>query len=394
GDRREGGFRKDNDRRENTGDDTRSFPGVAEGERAAHNPADLRSANRADRPRSPEIDDDVTGKELDRVTKAELRYLDEKNLDWVSKHLVMAGRLIDLDAELAHEHALAASRRGGRVAVVREAVGLTAYASGQYADALREFRTYRRISGSNIHLPIMADCERGLGKPEKALETAHSEEASALDAPARVEMAIVASGAQTDLGNREQALAELQIPELDINRAFSFSPRLFAVYADALEALGKNDEAVLWRRQVVVAENALGVGEFAEPEIMDLVDEDDEPIERKPRVKDVLDGDAEVAGVDAEDGLTSTDGVDLGAEAVAEPEDEAGESDADVATGNDGSDGAVAEAVSEDVNADAESETNEEEGVDNAGEFWDSEDSAVAADEQDPTSIDTNDDNR
>ncbi|WP_417220647.1 hypothetical protein [Arthrobacter sp.] len=266
----------------------------------------MRVSNRADRPRSPEIDPDVTGKELDRITRAELRYLDEKNFDWVAKHLVMAGRLIDIDPDVAYEHAMAASRRGGRVAVVREAVGLTAYTAGNYAEALREFRTFRRISGSNIHLPVMADCERGLGKPEKALETAHSDEAETLDTPGRVEMAIVASGAQSDLGNREAALAELQIPQLDINRAFSFSPRLFEAYAIALEALGKNGEAELWRRQISLAERALGVGEFSDPDIMDLGEDDDEDEDApsgRPRARDLVND----AGTEPAEGQAGAD---------------------------------------------------------------------------------------
>ncbi|GAA4365995.1 hypothetical protein [Paeniglutamicibacter cryotolerans] len=233
------------------------------------------------------IDDDVTGKELDRITRAELRYLDEKNNEWVSKHLVMAGRLIDYDPELAYDHALAASRRGGRVAVVREAVGLTAYAAGEYADALREFRTHRRISGSNMHLPVIADCERGLGRSEKALETAHGEDAQTLDTAGKVEMAIVASGAQVDLGNLEAAVTELEIPQLDLNRAFSFSPRLFTAYANALEAVGRDQEALIWRDQITVAESALGVGEFEEPEIIDFGEDDEEPA-RKPRARDFV----------------------------------------------------------------------------------------------------------
>jgi len=139
----------------------------------------------------------------------------------------MAGRLIDDEPELAFQHALAASRRGGRLAAVREAVGLTAYAAGHYGEALREFRTYRRISGSNMHLPVMADCERGLGRPDRALDMARSEEAKDLDAPGKVELAIVAAGARTDLGQLDAAVSELEIAQLDINRAFSYSPRLF-----------------------------------------------------------------------------------------------------------------------------------------------------------------------
>lgn len=270
---------------------------------------DLRSANRPDRQRSPDIDDDVTGKELDRAARAELRYLQDPNGTWVSKHLVMAGRLVDVDPELAYQHALAASRRGGRIAVVREAVGLTAYAAGHFSDALREFRTYRRISGSNVHLPMMVDCERALGRPEKALELAASEEAAELDTPVRVELAIIVSGAHADLGDFDAALKALEIPQLDRNRAYSFSPRLFAVYAEALEDLGRSEEAQQWRDRVAIAEQALGVGAFAEPEIVDFGD--DEPHEPKPRAKDVLPAatapaepvPAEEQRVDEEDGL-------------------------------------------------------------------------------------------
>lgn len=240
-----------------------------------HNPADLRSANRADRERSPEIDEDVTGDELDRVTLRQVKTLETRNADWVAKHLVMAGRLLDDEPELAFEHALAASRRGGRLAAVREAVGLTAYAAGNYSEALRELRTFRRISGSSIHLPLMADCERGLDRPDRALEMARSEEASTLDSAGQVEMAIVVSGARRDISQPEAALAALEISQLDRNRAFSYSPRLFRAYSDVLAELGRTTEAEDWDRRAVIAEDALGIGASAEPEILDLVGDED-----------------------------------------------------------------------------------------------------------------------
>ena len=248
------------------------------------NARDLRSANRPDRERSPQIDEDVTGQELDRATKHEIKTLEPKSAEWVARHLVMAGRLIDEEPELAFQHALAASRRGGRLSAVREAVGLTAYAAGHYGEALREFRTYRRISGSNVHLPVMADCERGLGRPDRALDVARSEEANDLDAPGKVELAIVAAGARTDLGQLDAAVAELEIAQLDINRAFSYSPRLFRAYSDALAAVGRTEEAAKWQRQAVVAENALGLGEDEEPDIIDLGwDEEEEAREEEAR---------------------------------------------------------------------------------------------------------------
>ncbi|MFF2244060.1 hypothetical protein ACFVTM_07740 [Arthrobacter sp. NPDC058130] len=201
----------------------------------------------------------------------------------MARHLVMAGRLLDEEPELAFQHALAASRRGGRLASVREAVGLTAYAAGHYGEALREFRTYRRISGSNMHLPVMADCERGLGRPDRALDMARSEEAKDLDAPGKVELAIVAAGARTDLGQFDAAVSELEIPLLDINRAFSYSPRLFRAYADALTAAGREADADKWQRQAVVAENALGLGADEDPDIIDLGWDEEEEAREESR---------------------------------------------------------------------------------------------------------------
>jgi len=293
---------------------------------------DLRSANRADRPRSPQIDDDVTGQELDRSVRAQLRTLESKSAEWVAKHLVMAARLLDEEPELAFQHALAASRRGGRMAPVREAVGLTAYSAGHYGEALREFRTFRRISGSNEHLPVMVDCERGLGRPERALEMAKSEDAAELDTAGKVELAIVVSGARADLGQHEAAVSALEIPQLDRNRAFSFSPRLFRAYADALDAVGRGSEAESWRRQARVAENALGVGEFAEPEIIDL-GEEEEPVkpsrlsrhaDNRATADEQLQDEAETAG-------EAADLADSGEAAAAEPGSDAGDPDAEAA---------------------------------------------------------------
>ena len=252
-----------------------------------HNPSDLRSANRPDRAKSPEIHEDVTGKELHRGTTRELESLDERNRPWVARHLVMAGRLLDIDPELAFEHALAASRRGGRLGCVREAVGITAYAAGEYAEALREFRTYRRITGDNTHLPLMVDSERALGRHQKALELAAEVDPSSLEKPIWVELAMVISGIHQDLGHPEKAVAALEIPELNPRRGFSYSPRLFHAYADALEAAGRDDEAKLWNRRAAVAEEALGVGAFEEPEIIDF-GLDDEAETRRPRAKDVV----------------------------------------------------------------------------------------------------------
>jgi len=128
----------------------------------------------------PAIPEDVTGKELDREVRAQLRTLSSENAAGVAGHLVMAGRLLDSDLDAALAHAETAVRRAGRVAAAREALGVVAYRQGDWARALGEFRTVRRLSGSSHLLPLMVDCERALGRPERALDLAASPEARTL----------------------------------------------------------------------------------------------------------------------------------------------------------------------------------------------------------------------
>lgn len=258
----------------------------AERQRPAHNPRDLRAANRVDQERSPDIDHDVTGKELDRGTLKEIGGLDERPAEWVAKHLVMAGRYLEDDPALAFQHALAASRKGGRLSRVREAVALTAYAAGEYGDALREFRTYRRMTGDDTHIAAQVDSERALGRLDKALQLAAEVDPAELSREARVELVMVVSGVHEDLGDLQGAHDALQIPELDRRRGYPFSPRLFQRQADVLAALGRREEARLWARSVRVAEKALGIGGFAEPEIMDIEVEPAEEPDRGARAGD------------------------------------------------------------------------------------------------------------
>ena len=221
----------------------------------------------------PEIPDDVTPRDLDKVARNELKTLNKENADEVARHLVMTARLIDEQPELAHEHAVSASRRAGRIAVVRETLAITAYRTGDFALALRELRTYRRISGSNEQLALMIDSERGLGRPEKALEVGRSVERSTLSVPSQVSVAIAMSGARLDLGQPEAALAELEIPQLNPDVAYSYSPDLFDAYAEVLEELGHDEESALWRERASRADLALN-GDDDTIEVIAL--EDDE----------------------------------------------------------------------------------------------------------------------
>jgi tetratricopeptide (TPR) repeat protein len=166
----------------------------------------------------------------------------------------MVGRLIDEDPEAAWQHALAARGRAARIGDVREAAGLAAYRAGHYAEALAELRTARRLTGSDEHLPVIADCERALGRPERALTIAASPEVQRLDLEHRVEMLIVEAGARADLGQPDAAVVTLQVGLLDSKARAPWLARLRSAYADALAAVGRDAEARHWLERAADAD--------------------------------------------------------------------------------------------------------------------------------------------
>ncbi|MDR1427824.1 MAG: hypothetical protein LBJ08_08735 [Bifidobacteriaceae bacterium] len=205
----------------------------------------------------PAIPPEVTGEELDRDALRALGGLERDYADRIARHLVMCARLLDTDPELAYRHARTAADRAGRVGVVRESAGIAAYATGRYAEAARELRTYQRLSGTRDYLPVIADCERGLGRPERAVDIATSAEAKALQGDDAVEMAIVLAGARGDLGQHAAALAVLsraaRLPHSD-----AASQRL-SLARDRVEALaaGMDPEEADWMEEPEDREAAL-----------------------------------------------------------------------------------------------------------------------------------------
>ncbi|MEE6306395.1 Replicase polyprotein 1ab [Plantactinospora veratri] len=164
----------------------------------------------------------------------------------VARHLVATGALIDDDPGLALEHALAARSLAARIAPVREAVGLAAYRAGEWQTALAELRTYHRMSGRQTHLAVLADCERALGRPERAIDLYRGADRESLDPAGAVELLIVAAGARGDMGQGDAAVAMLQVRELTATPAEPWTARLRYAYADALLAVDRREEAREW----------------------------------------------------------------------------------------------------------------------------------------------------
>nr|WP_269778617.1 hypothetical protein [Microlunatus antarcticus] len=275
--------------------------------------------------------------------------------------------MIDTDPELAYAHAEAARRRAARLPVVREAAAETAYASGEWAAALSEFRALRRMTGSSDYLPVMADCERALGRPQNALTLAREAAELDLEPALRTEMTIVAAGARADLGQKAEAVrmlreavtgpapkrtgpaltrgAAAQAVELEHQAA----ARLRYAYADALLETGSAEEA---RRMFAEAAKrdpdqltdalqrleeldgvTLDVGDLDDSDLVDDEPEDDEPEPDDDNARDDDDADegdddeGDDEQVDDEPGDEPGDELESDDEARAEDDDAPGPAD-------------------------------------------------------------------
>lgn len=235
------GGRGGRDGRRGGGSAPRGGRGGDRGGRRDHQRPD--TERRAKDPDQPPVPESVTAQELDAEIRQELITLPKTLADHIARHLVMVGTYLDEDPERAHLHAVYARKKASRVGAVREASGLAAYRVGNWQEALADLRAARRMSGRDNLRALMADCERGLGRPERALELVHSAELASRPDEERVELRIVAAGARRDLGESEAALVELNGPELQERRARPWAARLFYVYAEVLLELGREDDA-------------------------------------------------------------------------------------------------------------------------------------------------------
>ncbi|MGY2005166.1 tetratricopeptide repeat protein [Blastococcus sp. SYSU DS1024] len=235
-------------------------------------------------PAGPEIPEWADPRELDPSIRAALKGLDPRNSAKVAGHLVAAGSLVDEDPEAALAHARAARDRASRLAVVREAVGVAAYHAGDYAEAAREIRAYRRMSGDQGYRAVLADCERALGRPEVAIRLVNEALAEGVEAEETVELRLVEAGARQDLG--EEAAARLVLEAAlggrsepsTLNAGDPGRLRLAAAYAELLRVQGEDERADQWLEAVAaidpeLAGEDLGV-EFSEIDEADVPGED------------------------------------------------------------------------------------------------------------------------
>lgn len=207
----------------------------------------------AAKPNEPATPKDLDLRQLPRGVRAELRGLTSELAEVVGAHLLMAGQLIDTDPELAYAHAEAARRRAARLPITREAAAETAYAAGDYATALTEFRALRRMSGGDEYLAAMADCERALGRHQAALKLVREGLAADPEVAQVVELRLVESGVRLDTGQPEEAkrLLKAEIEQIGSRGTKLARARLRYAYADILEKTGESEQAERWFDAVV-----------------------------------------------------------------------------------------------------------------------------------------------
>lgn len=226
------------------------------------------------------------------------------------------------DLPVALSHAQFAASIGGRVGITREIYGIAAYRSEEFRTAAREFRTAMRISGRVDLLPMLADCERGIGRPERALEIAASDDAAALDVAGTIELMIVVAGAYADTGDIETALGTLDIPALRSKVDGRWQVRLWVAYADLLERAGRSDEAHRWLTLAADADTdhqtdaAERLGRpVPEPEVEDLPWDDAEELSVVDAFDDSEDSDEEDApDTEPSDAVDPSDAVESSAD--------------------------------------------------------------------------------
>lgn len=197
--------------------------------------------------------DPMVSEVLSGEVRADLRSLGGGLSARVGVHLTAAALLLEEDEiDEALRHAKEAKRLAPRVGSVREALGVLAYRAGIFELAAAELKAARRISGKDDVVPLLADCARAAGDPQRALSLAS--QPLHLNDEDKLELRLVAAGARMDMGQPDAAALLLRLPLLASREQSPASARIKYVYAEAMLASGNPAEAAIWFRRALEAD--------------------------------------------------------------------------------------------------------------------------------------------
>ena len=153
----------------------------------------------------------------------------------------------------AAKHAAAAKELAPQDATVRETLAVASYRTGDWAAALRELRTYRRMTGDTTHLPVEIDVLRALERPDD-VEKAFEELSKRGGRPTVVKEGIVVFASfLIDEGELKRAL-ELTRPKQITANPHEADLRVWYVAARAAALLGDAATAKRLADAIVVAD--------------------------------------------------------------------------------------------------------------------------------------------
>jgi tetratricopeptide (TPR) repeat protein len=128
----------------------------------------------------------------------------------------------------------------------RELLGLAYYRMGRWQHAARELSAFRRISGTHDQNPVLADCYRALGKPERAIELCNEIDDRKVAPEIAYEGHIVAASALADTGRIDKAIERIEALNLRPEVAEPHHIRAWYVLGDLLERQGRFTQAREW----------------------------------------------------------------------------------------------------------------------------------------------------
>ena len=124
-----------------------------------------------------------------------------------------------------------------RDATIRELIGLSAYRLGRWDIALRELKTFRRLTGDSTHMPVEMDALRALERPEDVETTWTAFQRIGGDRATRDEAKVVYASFLLDRGEDRKAW-QVSGPKKMLGSPTESELRVWYVAARAAHRLG------------------------------------------------------------------------------------------------------------------------------------------------------------
>jgi tetratricopeptide (TPR) repeat protein len=144
-----------------------------------------------------------------------------------------------------------------RSIAAREFLGLAYYRAERWSESARELSAFRRLAGSTEQNPVIADCYRAMGRPDKAIEYCDEVLVGTTDEAVYYEAQIVAAGALSDMRRMDEAIGRLEGLDLRPKNAGAHHLRAWYALADLLERRGRYTQARELFEAVAAADSEL-----------------------------------------------------------------------------------------------------------------------------------------